>query len=773
MTLYDLPWRAALDAAGECIFMTGADLVFTFVNREFERVYGYSAPEVIGRCTPAILRSERTPPEQYAELWERLRRGETVRGSLVNKARDGRLVEVSVIITPIRGPLQDITGYIAVERDLTAELATKSALRRSEDRYGALTAAAPDAVFELDGENRFVYVNRSAAAHLGGDCESLVGQPLIASVPETIVPVAIALLARARESAEPVYDEREIALPGGVRWMSTWVKRIGVETPAHVMGVARDMTKQHTLALLLERERMLFDTIINASPTGILLLNTRTWGCEIANPAVRSLAGPSLLPGVSLAEGWPEAMAGLFPILERALKSDRVVNGDLELSAPLDGSGTSRARHLIVAATQLEAAQHAPSVLVIATDVTEQAELQGQLLQAQKMEAIGRLAGGIAHDFNNLLTPILGYADLVSNSLAPDDRRRHDLDEIRRAAASASALTRQLLTFSRKQLIEPTIVDLNAVLVDVERMLTRAIGEDVELVQQHESGLGMIRADRNQLEQIIMNVGVNARDAMPHGGVLTITTRNQVLTAPASGTRGQIPAGRYVVLSIADTGTGITPEVLGHIFEPFYTTKEFGKGTGLGLSTVYAIVRDSGGYVSVSSAVGEGTTFAFLFPVVEGDAALSRTTHVGAAGPADEMPGGSETILLVEDNDSLRRLAQRVLQPLGYNVLPAASAEDALRINVRTKTPIDLLLTDIIMPGADGLTLSRRLRVQRPSCRVLFMSGYSGTELAARDPRTVGVTLLHKPFTPATLARAVRESLDAGDGNAQGQSIAV
>ena len=528
------------------------------------------------------------------------------------------------------------------------------------------------------------------------------------------------------------------------------------------------------LSALLAREQQLLDTIIDASPTGILLLHAPTWVCELVNPALQKLSGPALEPGVTLAEGWTEALPGLLPLVEQSFSAGRVVNGDLDLALPSEGGESSRVRHLMVSATPVALADHRSSVLLIVTDVTEQVELQRQLLQAQKMEAIGRLAGGIAHDFNNLLTPILGYADLVMNSFREDDQRRLDLDEVRRAAASAGALTRQLLTFSRKHLVDSTTIDLNVVLTEVERILTRAIGEDIELVQRHEERLDSIRADRNQIEQIIMNVSVNARDAMPHGGVLTITTRNQTLTRPANGARRQIPAGQYVVLTISDTGAGIAPNVLSHIFEPFYTTKEFGKGTGLGLSTVYGIVRDSGGYVSVSSTEGEGTTFAFLFPVAQGgaDIAMNRMAPP-AAGQVQELSRGSETILLVEDNDSLRRLGQRVLAQLGYKVLTAQSAEDALRVNARNATPIDLLLTDIVMPGDDGITLSRRLRLQHPSLNVLFMSGYSGPELAARDPRTVGVTLFHKPFTPATLARAVRDTLDAADSRAHARPIAV
>ncbi len=325
-----------------------------------------------------------------------------------------------------------------------------------------------------------------------------------------------------------------------------------------------------------------------------------------------------------------------------------------------------------------------------------------------------------------------------------------------RAAHSASALTRRLLTLSRKQVIEPVVLDLNEVLSDVERIVRRAIGEDVEVTVSCAPDIGRIRADRTQLEQIVMNLGVNARDAMPEGGRLLITTSTRTLSHSEAGARRPIPPGEYVVLSVTDTGAGMTPEVLCHAFEPFFTTKEFGKGTGLGLSTVYGIVQQSDGYLTVRSAPGQGTTFLMYFPRTEAVAA----PKIDNAAPAAPLASGHETILIVEDNDGLRRLAQRVLTDAGYTTLVAEDPEAAMRVAHEFRAPIHLMLTDVVMPKTDGLTLAHNMAVERPDTRVLLMSGYSGDEVTRHGALPAGVKLLQKPFTRASLTHSVRQALD-------------
>jgi signal transduction histidine kinase len=386
---------------------------------------------------------------------------------------------------------------------------------------------------------------------------------------------------------------------------------------------------------------------------------------------------------------------------------------------------------------------------------TQQRRLEEQLIQSQKMVGIGRLAGGVAHDFNNLLTAILGYAELMEPQLE-DEGLRSELREIRLAGERAAALTRQLLAFSRRQVMQPRTLDLNTVVSDVKKMLARLIGEDVALVTRLDPALGSVEADPGQLEQVLMNLSVNARDAMPEGGTLTFETANAVLDADFAAVHPGALPGAYVVLTVTDSGTGMTDEVRGHAFEPFFTTKDKGKGTGLGLATAYGIVKQSGGYIMVESEAGRGTTFRIYLPRVEGTAAVSERTTISSL-----LPVGTETILLVEDEAGVRRLSLTVLETQGYVVLEAPSGDVALQVARSETGPIHLVVTDVVMPGMNGRELWDRLKVLRPDSRVLFMSGYTDDAIARHGVLEPGIAFLQKPFTPFSLAQKVREVLDA------------
>ncbi|MCO5171356.1 MAG: response regulator, partial [Planctomycetes bacterium] len=369
-------------------------------------------------------------------------------------------------------------------------------------------------------------------------------------------------------------------------------------------------------------------------------------------------------------------------------------------------------------------------------DQTSRVRREEELRQAQKMEAIGRLAGGVAHDFNNLLTAIIGYSELLADQVPPGPQRRA-VEQIRQAGQRAAALTHQLLAFSRKQVLQPEVLDPGRVVADLQDMLRRLISEDIEVVTDLAPDVGRLRADRAQLEQVIVNLAVNARDAMPRGGRLTISTRQ----APGDPPR--------VVLTVSDTGEGMSPEVLAHIFEPFFTTKEVGRGTGLGLSMVYGIVKQSGGDVQVRSAPGAGTTFELAFPAAADDPAPA-----GQRKPTAPVPGGRETVLVVEDEDAVRQLVREVLSGRGYHVLEAARGEQAIDLAAGRDGPIDLVLSDVVMPGINGRDLVERLTALRPGLRVLFMSGHSG-DLLARAEVEPWATVLEKPFTPDHLSGAV------------------
>jgi PAS domain S-box-containing protein len=384
--------------------------------------------------------------------------------------------------------------------------------------------------------------------------------------------------------------------------------------------------------------------------------------------------------------------------------------------------------------------------------------LEEQLRHAQKMEAVGRLAGGVAHDFNNVLTVIHGYAQTALERLPPEDPLRRDLQEVLRAAERAASLTRQLLAFSRKSPPAPTRLDLNAVLAGMEKFLRRLIGSDIEIVLRPAADLGPVKADRGQLEQVVMNLALNARDAMPKGGTLMLETARVELAAEAAERHLGLSPGPHVVLSISDTGTGMDRETLSRIFEPFFTTKPEGAGTGLGLSIVWAIVREAGGGVWVYSEPGRGTTFKIYLPEAPADEAEAETEAAG--GPAGALPRGTETVLVAEDERSIRRLIRELLTALGYQVLEAADGNEALRVSREYDKPIHLLLTDSVMPFMSGRDLARQLAETRPEIRILYMSGYTAPALAANGHGVAAADFLEKPFTPSTLARKVREVLD-------------
>jgi PAS domain S-box-containing protein len=399
-------------------------------------------------------------------------------------------------------------------------------------------------------------------------------------------------------------------------------------------------------------------------------------------------------------------------------------------------------------------------VLAVIADLTDQKRLHDRLRQSQKMEAVGKLAGGIAHDFNNLLTAITGYTDLLYLRL-PGDIGKRELSEIRKASDRAASLTRQLLAFSRQQVLQPKIINVNEVVGNLSAMLSRLIGEDVELIASLGERIGPVRADPFQLEQVLMNLTVNARDAMPRGGKLTIETANVVLDPLYTQGHPDVKPGAYVMIAVSDTGTGMDSETRARIFEPFFTTKEMGKGTGLGLSTVYGIVKQSQGHMWVYSEPGQGATFKVYLPH------HLDPEEVQPPAPAPRVvPRGWETILAVEDELSLLNLVAEILRDAGYSVIAAQGPKEALRLMADHREPIHLLLTDVVMPGMSGRALADEVVVKRPGIRVLYMSGYTDNAIVHHGVLDAGVTYIQKPFTPDALIKMVREVLDAAEVSA-------
>lgn len=402
------------------------------------------------------------------------------------------------------------------------------------------------------------------------------------------------------------------------------------------------------------------------------------------------------------------------------------------------------------------------AILALITDVTERRRLEEHLRQAHRMEAIGRLSGGVAHDFNNLLGVILGNTEMLENQLAGNSAATVRTAAILDAAERGASLTRQLLAFSRQQVLEPKVLDLNAILLDTEKLLERLIGENIDLVVRTEENLGRVKADPSQIQQVIVNLAVNARDAMPEAGRLVITTRNVRWNASYGEGETAIRPGPYVMLEVADNGCGMDGETQAHIFEPFFTTKQEGKGTGLGLATVYGVVKQSGGYVWVQSEPGRGATFKIYLPRVDGPA-----TPAGSEREPDRLLRGVETVLVVEDDEALRKITCEFLRGCGYSVIEAPNPAEALRLAEHHPKPLDLLLADVVLPGMNGRELARRLSADRPALKVLFVSGYSDDATPRHGVLEPGLVFLQKPYTCAALTRKVREVIDAGDGARQ------
>ena len=445
--------------------------------------------------------------------------------------------------------------------------------------------------------------------------------------------------------------------------------------------------------------------------------------------------------------------------VEHFLRNDREVmeTGQPKLIAeePVTNPATGVTRWFQTIKVPLTLPGHdVPLMLGVGTDITPRRQLEEQLRQSQKMEAVGRLAGGIAHDFNNVLTAILGYSQMLLADLPESDSRREDVQEIEHAANRAATLTRQLLAFSRRQVLQPQVLDLNALLENLDNFLRRLIGEDIDLRVHSSPELWLVSADSGQMEQVIMNLAVNSRDAMPRGGKVTVETANVTLDAGYAQHHMTVTPGEYVMLAVSDTGTGMDEETLAHIFEPFFTTKSSSKGTGLGLSTVYGIVKQSGGNIWVYSEIGRGTTFKIYLPRNRSEAPAR------VVPPATIDVRGSETILLVEDEDPVRTLAAKVLRGLGYQVMEAKLGSQALDL-ASDHVSIDLLLTDVVMPEFSGAELARKLADKRPTLRILYMSGYTDEAIIHHGVLASNIAYLQKPFTPDVLATKVREVLSS------------
>ncbi len=514
----------------------------------------------------------------------------------------------------------------------------------------------------------------------------------------------------------------------------------------------REYETKLTEQTLRESHRLL-QSALDALPEQIAIIH-HNGSIVAANAAFRSSLADAGVVGLPYIDVWKRAFGALSEDTEQLVAGIREVHEGSRQSFSLEYSVTLEKEQRWFALRASRFPDRGERLLAIENqDITVRKRLETQLRHSQKMEAIGQLAGGIAHDFNNLLAVIQSYGQFLVQDLDAADSKRGDVEQILLAAEAASGLTRQLLAFSRQQVLKPQVLDPNLVIRELEKMLRRVIGEDVEYVAVLDPAIGRVRADVGQLQQILMNLVVNARDAMPSGGKLTLETGNFVLDDEYARVHEGVSAGEYVAISVTDTGTGMDADTQLRIFEPFFTTKVVGRGTGLGLSTVYGIVQQSGGHIWVYSELGRGTTFRIYLPLVDEPTATARR-----ALPVQPV-GGSETVLVVEDNHAVRTAISRILRRAGYEVLEAEGAADARALCSDAARIIHLLITDVVMPQVSGPDLAIELSALRPQLKVLFMSGYSGNAITRHGVLREGLMFLQKPFSPASVTHAVREVL--------------
>ncbi|HTK74339.1 MAG TPA: PAS domain S-box protein, partial [Gemmataceae bacterium] len=660
---------------------------------------------------------------------------------------------------PLRNGRDEVVGVVGVSRDVTARRRAEAALRASEARFRAFVDHSPAPAWITDTHGRFVYLNAT--------CQRTLRLPPGDPVGRTVFDLFTESHAReymANNRAAAAYgtvveaEEPCVRADGSAGWFLVYRFPLPEDDgPTLVGGVAVDITDRTRTEVALRQSEQRYRELFRTSPLPMWIYDTRTLRFLAVNQAAVQQYGYSEeeFLGLTLKDIRPrEDVAALLAALPQL--------------PPVASHGVWRHRTKDERIIDVEVNSHTlhfdgrPARCVLSRDVTEQRRLEGQLRQAQKMEAVGRLAGGVAHDFNNLLTAILGFTEVLLDGLKPEritaivpNDLRGAAEEVRKAGEKAADLTRQLLAFSRRQILQARVLDLSGVVSDMENILRRVIGEDVTLETVRAAESLPVLADPGQLERVILNLAVNARDAMPNGGRLTITTAAANLGPDDLHEHPELRPGEYAVLSVCDTGVGMDAATKARLFEPFFTTKKVGEGTGLGLATVYGVVKQSGGDISVRTAPGEGTTFTLYLPTSNLPAAGGKPRETPPSAPT---AAAQETVLVVEDDDAVRVLVRLVLTRQGYQVLEARDGESALALVESYDQPIHLLVSDVVMPGVSGPELAAKVTAQRPDLRVMFLSGYTEDEVIRRGGGTAA--FLHKPFLPTALTVKVREVLN-------------
>jgi PAS domain S-box-containing protein len=739
-------FRAVFDGADDGILLVDSQGVFLDANPAACALFGAAKSDVVGRRTEDFA-----APGYDADAERQKINDAGQRRGLLLVSLPGGTKELEYNAT--RNILPGL--HLSVLRDVTQLNRARNALIASEKKYRQIVDTAREGIWLIDEQSCTTFANRALEEMLGYAPGEMLGRSVFEFLDSEERERTAASLERRRRGVAERQEQRYVHKDGSAVWVlmeaSPMIDDAGnyAGALAMVTNVTDRKRAEEALRASEERYRLLFESC----PLPIWLTDVSSLRFLAVNRAALVLFGYEQKQFLEL------SVAQLLPN-DEALRVQTEIRSFVGLGVQ---HGTRRALKKGGATVELAATAQTFSLdgrvvaLVIAQDLTERTRLEAQLTQSRKMEAIGILAGGVAHDFNNLLSIMVTYTAFALEALTPGEPLRADIEQVAKAGERAVTLTRQLLAFSRQQILEPAVMDLNATVAGIDAMLRRLVGENIEVSTNLEPSLGRISADPGQIEQVIMNLVVNARDAMVGGGDLTIETTNvtiAVLDAPLG-----IRPGVHVKLTVSDTGAGIDAATREHIFEPFFTTKEVGKGTGLGLSTVLGIVQQSGGFLDVHSELGRGTSFEVYLPRVDSPLAPQ------ALAPAAATTGRGETVLVVEDDEQVRSLARSILRRNSYQVLVASNAGEAFLIAEQHPGPIHLLLTDVVMPRMNGRQLAERLAPSRPAMKVLFMTGYTNDAVVRQGVFDAEMALLQKPITPESLARTVRAVLD---GSARG-----
>jgi two-component system cell cycle sensor histidine kinase/response regulator CckA len=723
-----------------------------YANTAFNDLFPLSAEAPLARIAEAIADAESSA--DFARLREKAMAGSrAIAGLPLRDARGGAAGWFNIEVNPIAGR----PGYSFWNlQDITARHEMETVIHDERNRVVDFFDDAPVGFYSVDAEGRFLFINQTFARWLGSTPAEIVGSGAVLHdflavppPPGTVPSDPIGARGEGGQRGEVVLKGRD----GGHLYVSIGQTKIGAGDELRTRSVVRDLTpeREWETALRLSRER--FQRFFANAPVGIALID-RFGRLEEANRALAELFGAD-----------PHDLIGQ-PLIGFVTEEDRRAIA-VKLAETTDGPAIAvpvevrlkgpRDRTCVVFLSRLDGGEGGVGGLMLHfIEVTEQKSLEIQIAQSQKMQAVGQLAGGVAHDFNNLLTAMIGFCDLLLMRFRPGDPSFADIMQIKQNANRAANLVRQLLAFSRQQTLQPRILDITDVLVELSHLLRRLIGENIELNVVLGRDLGLVKVDQGQLEQVIINLAVNARDAMPSGGTLTIRTNNVDPTAPLRRGPEIMPAGQYVAIEVADTGIGIPKSNLARIFEPFFSTKEIGSGTGLGLSTVYGIVKQTGGFVFVDSAPGKGATFQIYLPRHQLAEAATARAELAEPMPAKDLTGIG-TVMLVEDEDPVRIFGARALRNKGYTVIEAKSGEAALELIRTADRAPDLLITDVVMPRMDGPGLIREVREIHPDMKVIFISGYTEDSFRQKLDADSEIHFLPKPFSLKQLASKVKD----------------